>query len=100
MMKKSIVLRIFIVTALLSVLAVAVFAAYSVRAVRSAAYTGLTEGLQRVAETAKAAIESHASITGSPLNTLVASMAHEAGVRLTVIDAGGAVLADSERIPD
>jgi two-component system phosphate regulon sensor histidine kinase PhoR len=98
-MKRSIVLRIFLVTALLSVLAVAVFAAYSVRAVRGAAFTGLTEGLQRVAETAKAAIESHASVVGAPLKTLVASMAREAGVRLTVIDADGVVLSDSEQDP-
>ncbi len=99
MIKRSIVTRIFIFTAILSVLAVTVFAVYTVSTVRGAALTGLTDGLTRVAATVKAALSFHDFMSGASIEDVVTSMAREAGVRLTVIDADGRVLADSEQDP-
>ncbi len=98
-MKRSIVTRIFAFTAILSVLAVAVFAAYTVNAVRGATLTGLIDGLTRVAATVKAALSSRDPESGASMEDVVTSMAREAGVRLTVIEADGRVLADSEQDP-
>jgi two-component system phosphate regulon sensor histidine kinase PhoR len=98
-MRRSIVLRIFMVTALLGVLTVIAFTVYTVNAVHGAAFTGLTDGLRRIAETAGAAMDFNGPSSGAQLEELVTVMAGKAGVRLTVVDGDGVVLADSEQDP-
>lgn len=90
-------LRTFAALALISVLALAVFAAYTAGALRAASYRSLTEGLVRTVLALR-------SLVGTPafqgsLQAALTRMGREADVRLTVIDAAGVVTADSEQDP-
>jgi two-component system, OmpR family, phosphate regulon sensor histidine kinase PhoR len=98
-MRRTLFARIFAAAAAVSVLAILVFTIYTVRAVHDAAFEGLSGGLERVARSVGAALSGPGMADPAERTRLVAAVAREAGVRLTVIDPGGAVLADSEQDP-
>jgi two-component system phosphate regulon sensor histidine kinase PhoR len=99
-MKQRIFLRIFAGYVALSVLAVLVFAFYTLRVARVVSHDSLTRGLESAA---RAALVSVAPLMGqgrSPaLDSLAAAVGKESRVRLTVIDPKGLVLADTEQDP-
>jgi two-component system phosphate regulon sensor histidine kinase PhoR len=99
-MKQRIFLRIFAGYVVLIVLAVLVFAFYTLRVARVVSHDSLTRGLESAA---RAALVSVAPLMGqgrSPaLDSLAAAVGRESRVRLTVIDQKGLVLADTEQDP-
>jgi two-component system phosphate regulon sensor histidine kinase PhoR len=99
-MKQRIFLRIFAGYVALIVLAVLVFAFYTLRVARVVSHDSLTRGLESAA---RAALVSVAPLMGqgrSPaLDSLAAAVGRESRVRLTVIDPKGLVLADTEQDP-
>jgi two-component system, OmpR family, phosphate regulon sensor histidine kinase PhoR len=98
--KRRILGRIFAGYLLLILIAVLAFAFYAYRLARDISSSSLTRGLEIAARTAKVSV---APLMGkgrtAELDALVAGMATEGRVRLTVIDAAGVVLADSEQDP-
>ena len=99
-MKRRIFLRVFIGYAVVSVLAVLVFAFYTRELALRISRDALTRGLESAA---RAALVSAAPLMANgrsaALDSLVASVAREGRVRVTVIDPHGLVLADSEQDP-
>ena len=99
-MKLRIFARVFVGYAVVSLLVVVVFAFYARGLARRTSYDALTRGLE---STARAALVSVTPLFGrgrSPaLDGLAAAVGREGGVRLTVIDQKGVVLADSEQDP-
>jgi len=99
-MKRRIFARVFAGYAVVSLLSVLIFAFYTRGLARRISYDALTRGLE---STARAALVPVAPLFGrgrSPaLDGLAAAVGREGGVRLTVIDQKGVVLADSEQDP-
>ncbi len=99
-MKRRIFSRIFIGSILVSLVAVLAFAFYAYRLARDTSFTALTRGLEIAARTALTSVNPRMAAGRTPaLDGLVADMAAAGRVRLTVIDAHGVVLADSEQDP-
>ena len=99
-MKRSMFVQIFVVALTVGIVSVTFFAFYASVTVRAASLTELTNGLQRLALTVRSVIESsHEEKGGAALQSDISRLAKEAGVRLTVIDPQGVVLADSEQDP-
>jgi two-component system, OmpR family, phosphate regulon sensor histidine kinase PhoR len=85
---------------LVSLLAVLAFSFYAYRLARDISFASLTRGLEIAARTATVSVDPLLSRGRTPeLDALVAGMAAEGRVRLTVIDPHGVVLADSEQDP-
>ena len=99
-MKRRIFVRVFAGYAVVSLLAVLVFALYTRGLARRISYDALTRGLE---STARASLVSAAPLINrgrsGELGGLAAAVGKEGGVRLTVIDQNGVVLADSEQDP-
>ncbi|MGA2976672.1 MAG: ATP-binding protein [Spirochaetia bacterium] len=97
-MRRRIFTRVFIGYVGVSLLAILVFAFYTLRLMRDISYDALTRGLESAALTAKVPI---APLMGlgrtAGLDSLVASIGKEGRVRITVIDPKGIVLADSQQ---
>jgi two-component system phosphate regulon sensor histidine kinase PhoR len=99
-MKTRLFLKIFAAAVFTAILAVAVFTFYTVRAVQGATLAELTRGLERAAELVRAVIDFSGEGAGSvSLSRDITRMARQTGVRLTVIDPRGVVLADSDQDP-
>jgi two-component system phosphate regulon sensor histidine kinase PhoR len=99
-MKRRIFGRIFIGYVLVSLIAVLAFAFYAYRLARDTSFTSLTRGLEIAARTAAVSVAPMLAKGRTPeLGALVAGMAAEGRVRLTVIEPRGVVLADSEQDP-
>jgi two-component system phosphate regulon sensor histidine kinase PhoR len=99
-MRRRIVLRVFAGYAVVSVLAVLVFAIYTLEIGRRISRDALTRGLESAARTARVSVAPMLDRGRSRgLDELIAAMGKEGSVRLTVIDAKGVVLADSEQDP-
>jgi two-component system, OmpR family, phosphate regulon sensor histidine kinase PhoR len=98
--KHRIFTRVFLGYAVVSFLAVLVFAFYTLRLARDISFDTLTRGLQSAALTAKVPIIPLLTRGRTPeLDALVAGIGREGKVRLTVIDRNGNVLADSQDDP-
>jgi two-component system phosphate regulon sensor histidine kinase PhoR len=98
--KRRIFLRVFIGYVLLSVLALAAFAVFTLNLSRALSLDALSRGLRSSVLTAKASVEPLMAGGRSPaLDALVAALGKEGSVRFTVIDRTGLVLADSEQDP-
>lgn len=99
-MKQRIFLRAFAGYVALSMLAVLVFAFYTLRVARGISHDSLTRGLESAARTALVSV---APLIGqgrsAALDGLTAAVGREGRVRLTVINPGGVVLADSQQDP-
>ncbi len=96
-MRRSLFLKIFGGYVLVSLLAVLLFTVYTLRALRGGAFDELTRGLEAVALTARAPLAPLVlQERSAEIGPLVQQMGREGRVRLTVIDAAGRVLADSE----
>jgi two-component system phosphate regulon sensor histidine kinase PhoR len=96
-MKRRLFYRILAGLVFVSLLAVLIFAFYTLRVLRASSYDALTRRLQDIALSAKVAVAPLASVGRSAaLDRLAGDLGREARVRITVIDAGGVVLADSE----
>jgi two-component system phosphate regulon sensor histidine kinase PhoR len=99
-MKRRIFLRVFLGYAVVSLLAVLVFALYTRELARRISLDALTRGLESAA---RAALVSAAPLMdhgrSAALDALVAAVAREGKVRVTVIDRRGVVLGDSEQDP-
>ena len=96
-MKRRLFYRILAGLVFVSLLAVLIFAFYTLRVLRTSSYDALTRRLQDIALSAKVAAAPIASVGRSAaLDRLARDLGREARVRITVIDAGGLVLADSE----
>ena len=99
-MKRRIFLRVFLGYAVVSLLAVLVFAFYTRELARRISHDALTRGLESAARAALVPVAPLMANGRSPaLDALVAAVAREGHVRLTVIDPRGVVLADSEQDP-
>jgi len=99
-MKRHIFSRVFAGYAILSLLAVLIFAFYTLRLARGISYDALTRGLESAALTAKVSVTPLLSEgRTAELDSLVTQMGKEGRVRLTVIDPRGVVLADSWEDP-
>ncbi|HEY9593439.1 MAG TPA: HAMP domain-containing protein, partial [Spirochaetia bacterium] len=96
-MKRRIFARVFVGYAVVSLIAVAVFAVYTLRLAREITYDALTRGLQSTAVTARVSVLPLIGRGRTPeLDALVAGIGQAGAVRLSVIDAKGVVLADSQ----
>jgi two-component system, OmpR family, phosphate regulon sensor histidine kinase PhoR len=99
-MKRRIFVRVFAGYGVVSLLTVLVFALYTRGLAARISYDALTRGLE---STARAALASVSPLLGggrsAALDALAAAVGREGGVRLTVIDPKGLVLADSEQDP-
>jgi two-component system phosphate regulon sensor histidine kinase PhoR len=99
-MKQRIFFRAFAGYVALSLLAVLVFASYTLRLARGISQDSLTRGLEIAARTALVSI---APLMGqgrsAALDSLTSALSREGRVRLTVVDLRGVVLADSEQDP-
>ena len=99
-MKRRIFTRVFLGYAIVSFLAVLVFAFYTLRLARDISFDTLTRGLESAALTAKVPITPLLPRgRSSELDALVAGIGREGRVRVTVIDRKGVVLADSQDDP-
>jgi two-component system phosphate regulon sensor histidine kinase PhoR len=99
-MRRRVLVRTFAGYAALSFLALAVFALYTLRLARGISYDALTRGLESSARTALVAVRPLMDAGRSPaLDKLVSSLGKGGGVRFTVIDSKGVVIADSEDDP-
>ncbi|MGO9309065.1 MAG: ATP-binding protein [Spirochaetia bacterium] len=99
-MKQRIFLRVFAGYVLLSLLAVLVFAAYTLKTARTISHDTLTRGLEIAARTALVSVSPlMGQGRSAALDRLTAAIGREGRVRLTVITTGGVVLADSEQDP-
>ena len=92
--------RVFVRFALLCVLAVSAFFIFSLILVRSMSYDAVVHGLEQAALTVRgAAAPLMARGRSTDLDSLTHRMASESKERITLIDARGVVLADSEQDP-
>jgi two-component system, OmpR family, phosphate regulon sensor histidine kinase PhoR len=92
--------RVFLGYVVLSLLAVLIFAFYTMRLAGTMSFDALTRGLESAALTAKVSVIPLLSQGRSvALDQLVAGMGRESQVRITVIDPRGVVLADSQEDP-
>jgi two-component system, OmpR family, phosphate regulon sensor histidine kinase PhoR len=99
-MKRHIFVRVFAGYVVLSLLAVLIFSAYTLRLARGISYDALTKGLESAALTATVAVSPLLSRGRTPeLDALVTKMGKQGRVRITVIDPQGIVLADSWENP-
>ncbi|MGA2640381.1 MAG: ATP-binding protein [Spirochaetia bacterium] len=99
-MKHRIFLRVFAGYIALSILAVLVFAFYTLQVARGISHDSLTRGLEIAARTALASVAPlMAQGRSAALDALAAAVGREGRVRLTLITAGGVVLADTEQDP-
>ena len=99
-MKRHIFVRVFAGYVVLSLLALLIFAAYTLRLARGISYDALTKGLESAALTATVAVSPLLSRgRTAELDALVTRMGKEGRVRITVIDPNGVVLADSWEDP-
>jgi two-component system phosphate regulon sensor histidine kinase PhoR len=99
-MRRRIFVRVFAGYACLSLLAVLIFAFYTLRLARGISYNALTQGLESAALTAKVSVTPFLSRgRTAELDSLVTQMGKEGRVRITVIDPRGVVLADSWENP-
>ncbi len=99
-MRKKLFWKIFAGIALVSALGVGVSALYSQRALRAASATAMTDRLRDVALAISVASAELLPEGRSPaLDGLVARTAGKTGVRITLVDGRGTVLADSEQDP-
>ena len=99
-MKQRIFLRVFAGYVLLSLLAVLVFAAYTLKTARTISHDTLTRGLEIAARTALVSVSPlMGQGRSAALDALTAAIGREGRVRLTLITSGGVVLADSEQDP-
>ena len=99
-MKRRIFGRIFAGYILVSLIAVLAFGSYAYWLARGISASSLSRGLEIAARTAKVSVAPlMAKGRTAELDALVAGMAAEGKVRLTVIDPRGVVLADSEQDP-
>jgi two-component system phosphate regulon sensor histidine kinase PhoR len=99
-MKRRIFLRVFAGYVVVSLLAVIVFGVYTLELARRISHDALTRGLTSAAHAALVSVRPLLRQGRSPaLDALAAAVAHEGSVRLTVIDAKGVVLADTEQDP-
>jgi two-component system phosphate regulon sensor histidine kinase PhoR len=96
-MRRRIFARVLAGYVAVILLAIAVFAAYTLRLSRDISFESLTRGLESAARTAAVPVSPLLGEGRRPaLDTLVASLGREGGVRFTVIDPAGVVLADSQ----
>jgi two-component system phosphate regulon sensor histidine kinase PhoR len=96
-MRRRLFYRIFAGLVFVSLLAVVIFAFYTLRVLRASSYDALTRRLRDIALSAKVAVAPLASKgRNAELDTLTRTLGTETGTRITVIDARGLVLADSE----
>jgi len=99
-MKQRIFLRVFAGYVALSLLAVLVFALYTLEMARGISHDALTRGLESTARAALVSVRPLLPQGRSPaLDALAAAVGREGSVRLTVIDSKGVVLADTEQDP-
>jgi len=92
--------RVFVRFAVLCVLVLLAFFVYSLSVVRGMSFDAVVHGLEQSALTARgAAAALMAGGRSEALSDLTRSMAREAHMRITLIDARGVVLADSEEDP-
>ncbi|MGO9410117.1 MAG: ATP-binding protein [Spirochaetia bacterium] len=92
--------KVFVRFSLLCVLVLLAFFIYSLSIVRGMSFDRVVHGLEEGALTARgAAAGLMANGRSAELNSLTARMAQEAHERITLIDARGVVLADSEEDP-
>jgi two-component system phosphate regulon sensor histidine kinase PhoR len=92
--------RVFVRFTLLCVVILLAFFIYSLSVVRAMSFDALAHGLEQGALTVRgAAAALMARGRSAELEALTRSMAHESGQRITLIDARGVVLADSEEDP-
>jgi two-component system phosphate regulon sensor histidine kinase PhoR len=94
--RRRIFARVFAGYVILSLLAVLIFAFYTLRLARGISFDALTRGLESAALTAKVSVTPLLSQgRTAELDALVTRMGKEGRVRITVIDPQGTVLADS-----
>jgi two-component system, OmpR family, phosphate regulon sensor histidine kinase PhoR len=98
-MRRTLFLKVFAAAALVSLAAILVFALYAVGMVHQASFGGLAAGLEKVARVVQAVLAQPGMGEPAARARIVSDTAREAGVRLTVIDPRGVVLADSEEDP-
>ena len=99
-MRRRIFLRVFAGYAVVSVLAVLVFSFYTRELARRISHDALTRGLESAARAALVSVAPLMSNGRSAaLDQLTSAIGREGRVRLTVINASGVVLADSEQDP-
>jgi two-component system, OmpR family, phosphate regulon sensor histidine kinase PhoR len=98
--RRHIIVRVLAGYVVLSLIALGAFAIYSVSLARRLSFDALTRGLTATARTALVAVQPLMAGGRAPqLDTLVAGMGTQGGVRITVIDKTGIVLADSQDNP-
>jgi two-component system phosphate regulon sensor histidine kinase PhoR len=98
--KRLFLSRVFVRFSLLCVVALLAFVIYSLSVVRGMSHDALVHGLEEGALTVRGAAAALMDRGRSAdLESLTRSMAHESGQRITLIDARGTVLADSEEDP-
>jgi two-component system, OmpR family, phosphate regulon sensor histidine kinase PhoR len=96
-MRSRTFLRVFVGYVAVSLLAVLIFAFYTLRLAGTMSFDALTRGLEGAALTARVAVMPLLSQGRSAqLDALVVAMGKEGSVRFTVIDLQGVVLADSQ----
>ncbi len=99
-MRKRIFARVFAGYVIVSLLAVLIFAVYTLRLARAISFDSLARGLESAALTAKVPVTPLLGEGRSAaLDSLVAAVGREGRVRLTVINPQGVVLADSQQDP-
>jgi two-component system, OmpR family, phosphate regulon sensor histidine kinase PhoR len=99
-MKRRIFSRVFAGYVIVSLLAVLVFAFYTLRQAREISYDALTRGLRGTALAATVPITPLLAAGRTPaLDALVSGIGTKGEIRLTVIDPHGVVLADSQDDP-
>jgi two-component system, OmpR family, phosphate regulon sensor histidine kinase PhoR len=96
-MRSRTFLRVFVGYVAVSLLAVLIFAFYTLRLAGTMSFDALTRGLEGAALTARVSVMPLLSQGRSAqLDALVVAMGKEGSVRFTVIDPQGVVLADSQ----
>jgi len=92
--------KVFVRFSLLCIAILLAFFIYSISVVRGMSYEALVSGLEQGALTVRGAVAPlMARGRSTELEELTRSMARESGQRITLIDARGVVLADSEEDP-
>lgn len=100
-MKRSIFFKIFTGYCLITIMMVAGILLFSFRSIQMHMTETLKQDLLRLASTLRAQAAIH--ITQGridELNHIVTELGEEIGVRITIVDPSGSILADSERDPD
>ena len=99
-MRRHLFYRVFAGFVLVSLLAVLVSSLYTLRVLRASSLDSVRQRLREVALAAKvAAAPLAAGGRSDALDELARSLGQETGVRMTVIDGSGLVLADSQQDP-